>query len=289
MTTYYKDTGAKNEIEALYRRKLDELSLSYELMTIETTQCNTNVVITGTKGKPPLVLLHGHFGAAPFAIETMVGLAPDFRIYALDIPEHPNLSEEFRLSANNESYGEWMYEILSRLRIYNATMVGISLGGFIALKSLLFDEKRISQAYLVVPAGIVSCSLFMLSREVILPIIKSRDEQDVRHVRTLPDRLFTEKDEFAEAFLTKVILNYNLEFSSIPEITEEEAEKVKTPITVFAAEQDILYPGEKMIEQAKKLFPSLEEAVLLRNSKHVLSKKNNKYISDFIRKNSEKC
>lgn len=282
MTTFFSSQEAKKEIQNLYQQKLDELPIHYEFMQIETTYGNTNIVITGLKNKPPLVLLHGSNGCAPVAIEAMIELAQNFRIYAVDIPGQPNLSEEFRPKMKDDTYGKWMYEILSRLAVRNALLVGISFGGFVALKMLMFDEKRIAKAFLIVPAGIVNGNPLKSLLKVFLPMKRYKKWKKIKYVRQFLGELFSEKDEFAEAFLSNVFLHYTMDFSPIPLITKKEAQGIKTPLTIFAADKDLLFPGGKMIKRAHKLFPSLKDGILLNNSKHVPSEENNSFIADFI-------
>jgi len=137
---------------------------------------------------------------------------------------------------NDDSYGKWMYEILSRFGVRGAFLVGISLGGFVALKFMAFDEKRIAKAFLITPAGVVKGNL----------------------VRNLPDILL---------------------------IFEEEAAQIKTPLHIFTAENDGLFPGETLLEQATKIFPSLAKIIMLKESKHGLSECDNNKITEIIRNN----
>ncbi|MFT5860321.1 MAG: hypothetical protein ACI865_002431, partial [Flavobacteriaceae bacterium] len=61
-----------------------------------------------------------------------------------------------------------------------------------------------------------------------------------------------------------------------------EASKIQTPITLIGAENDIIFPGGKMIKRAKKIFPSLKHTLLLSNSKHVQNKNDNSIIASLI-------
>ncbi len=272
------------EIESLYRQKLDGLSLSYELMTIETSFCDTNIVIAGTEENPPLVLIHGNFGCAPSAIEVMVELVAHFRIYVVDIPGQPNLSAKCKFNMKDNSYGEWMYEILSRLGVYNATLVGVSRGGFVALKTLVFDEKRVSHTFLVTPEGIVNTNLFQFFLKVILPVKRYRATKNPKYLSRFLEKIYSEQDEFSKTFLSNVYLHYKTDFSQAPLIGKKEALQIKTPVHIIAAEKDLLFPGEKIINRANKIFPLLSEVVLLSNSKHILSKQDNRKIAELIRK-----
>jgi len=78
-----------------------------------------------------------------------------------------------------------------------------------------------------------------------------------------------------------------MDFSPLPIMSKKSGKNVKTPITIFAAEKDIMFPGKKMIKRAKQLFPSLEEIVLLEGSKHVPDATDFKEIEGLILRKSE--
>ena len=73
-----------------------------------------------------------------------------------------------------------------------------------------------------------------------------------------------------------------MDFTPVPVIKKEEAQLLKTPITIIAAKKDIMFPGVKMLRRAKKIFPSLKETVLLCESKHVQSRNDNQRIEKII-------
>jgi len=96
------------------------------------------------------------------------------------------------------------------------------------------------------------------------------------------NQLFTEKDDFALQFLSKVFLHFTMDFTPVPVINRREAISIKTPITLIAAKNDLMFPGEKMIKRANKIFPSLKKNVLLESSKHVQNNRDNKRIVSLI-------
>ena len=284
MKSLFNSQKAKQGIEKLYQDKLDELPISYEFLKIETSFGDTNIILTGQEGKPPLVLLHGSNGCAPVAIESLIGLTDNFRIYAIDVVGQPNLSAAIRPSMQDNSYGQWMYEILSRLNIWNATLIGISFGGFISWKVLTFDARRISRAFLIVPAGIVSGNPLKVIWKIFLPMKLYKWRKQPKYVHQFLEELFTERDEFAIAFLSKVFLHFEMDFSPIPLIKKEEARQIKTPVSIIATDNDLLFPGAKILKRAKEIFPSLDEVLLLKNSKHVPDQKGNEQIVELVKK-----
>ncbi len=282
MSSLYYNLQSPKDIKTLYQNKLDELPISYELLSIETSFGNTNVIVTGLESKPSLVLLHGFNSCAPLAIEAVIGLVNHYNIYAIDIVGQPNLSAEIRPDMKDDSYGQWMFEVLTRLKIWQAILVGISFGGFVSWKTLVFDEKRISKTFLIMPAGIVKGNPLKILWKVFLPIKLYKWRRQMKYIRQISQELFSTHDEFAIIFLAKVFLHFEMDFSAIPLIKKEEARKIKTPISIIAAADDLFFPGEKMLQRASKLFPSLQEIVLLNNSKHVPSQEEQKRIVKMI-------
>jgi len=282
MESFFSSSSAKNIILEMYYNKLDELSIKYEFQKIETSYGNTNIIITGEKNNPPLVLIHGSNGCAPIALEAMLGLEKKFRVYAIDVIAQPNLSEGIRPNMKDHSYGKWMFEILARLNIQDAIMVGISFGGFITWKTLVFDSQRISKAFLIVPAGIVNGNPLKAMWNVFLPMKLYQWRKNKKYVHQFLKKLFTEHDEFAQHYLAKVFLDFDMDFSPIPLIKKEEAKKITTPMYIIGADNDLLFPGKKMLKRAKEIFPSLYEGKLLKNSKHVPRQIDNNEISKLI-------
>jgi hypothetical protein len=103
-----------------------------------------------------------------------------------------------------------------------------------------------------------------------------------RHLEKFLSNLFTERDEFAFEFLQKVLPEFEMDFTPVPTIDSSVAKKITTPITIFAAKKDVIFPGEKMLRRARGIFPSLKDAILMEDSKHVQDKSQNESIVKLI-------
>lgn len=286
MPSLYNDPNAKRAIHNLYFDKLEALNIPYESLTIETSFGDTHILISGQKDGPPLVLLHGANGCAPVAMEAMIGLEKKFRIFAIDVIGQPNLSAETRPDMRSLTYGQWFQEILSRLHISNVTLVGISFGGFVSWKTLIFDERRISRAFLIVPAGIVNGNPLRALLRVFWPMKRYIKSKNPKFVHQFLGALFTGRDPFAIQFLSLVFAHFSMDFSPIPSIRKAEAEQIETPVYVAGAENDLLFPGNKLIRRARRIFGNLQGSFFLEGSKHVPNAADNKRLVDWIIENS---
>jgi pimeloyl-ACP methyl ester carboxylesterase len=282
MKSLYKSESGKKEILNLYNKKLNDLRIDYKERTIDTEFGKTNIIITGDESKPPLILVHGSNGCAPISLETYPTLYKDFQVFAIDVLAQPNKSSETRLSMKGNAYGSWMNSIIDELDLQNVTLAGFSFGGLIILKTLIHNEKKIKEVFLSAPAFIVNGNPLIALFKVFIPMKRYIRTQKTKYLEKFLSTLFSEKDEFALEYLSKVFLHFDMDFTPVPVIRKEEAQLIKTPITLIAAKEDIMFPGIKMIKRANNIFPSLKKVILLENSKHVQSKKDNSIIESLI-------
>ena len=278
----YNTKKSKEEILNLYDQKLNSLQINYQYLTVSTNFGNTNIITCGEDTNSPIILLHGSNACAPLALETYYELIPHFKIYAIDILAQPNKSDETRLNMKDDSYGKWIHEIINYLQIENVTLAGFSFGGLVILKTLEVDENKINKVYLSAPAYIVNGNPFKAIFKVFIPMKKYIKTKKIQYLEKFLKGVFSEKDPFALTFLSKVLPNFKMDFTPVPTINKQKADSIKTPIVLFAAENDIMFPGKKMIQKAKKIFPSLKSYQLFKNSNHVFNKINNNIVCDII-------
>lgn len=271
---FFKTNEGKEKIISLYNQKLKELNIEYSEKAVETKFGVTHVITTGDIKNPPLVLIHGTGGCAPQILDSFPNLASKYCVYAVDVLAQPNKSAENRLDMKSLDYGKWLIEVIIKLRLKNVTLVGFSFGGFISLKVLEFNETPISQVFLIAPVYIVNGNPLVGLIKMFIPLKKFIKTNNQKHIKKVMGILFSEYDDFALTYMSTTFQHCNMDFSPLPIISKGSANNIKTPISIFAAEKDIMFPGKKMIKRAKQLFPSLREVVLLEDSKHVPSRKN---------------
>ena len=284
MRSLYKTDSGKKEIINLYDEKLIDLNIEYQYEIINSSYGKTNIIITGEPSNPPLIIIHGSNGCAPISLETYPNLSTQYQVFAVDVLAQPNKSAETRLSMKDDSYGKWINEIISSLKIDNVTLVGFSFGGLVILKTLINNEDKIKEVYLASPAYIVNGNPLIALFKVFIPMKRYMKTKKTKFVEKFLSEVFTDRDEFAIKYLSKVFIYFNMDFTPVPVITKEEANKIKTPITLIAAKKDIMFPGEKMLKRAAKIFSSVKYTVLLENSKHVQNRVDNIKIEELIMK-----
>jgi len=133
---------------------------------VQVDGCKTHLRRGGSGA--PLLYLHGASGA-PAILPFMEKLAARFEVL---LPEHPGfgLSEEPEWLENIHDLAYFYLDFLKQLDLNGVTLVGGSLGGWIALELAVRDASRIKSLVLVGPAGISASGVqpadtFLMSSE----------------------------------------------------------------------------------------------------------------------------
>ena len=119
---------------------------------VELDGCRTHLR-RGGAGRP-LLFLHGASGA-PVIMPFMEKLASRFDVL---VPEHPGYgqSDEPAWLENIHDMAYFYLDFLKQLDLKETTIVGSSMGGWIAMEMAVRDTSRIKELVLVSPAGIAA-------------------------------------------------------------------------------------------------------------------------------------
>lgn len=282
MSSLFSSESAKKEILELYDQKLADLGIDFSSLYVDTSFGKTHIIRTGDPANPPLLLVHGSNGCAPIALECYPNLASKFQVFAVDVLAQPNKSAPTRLSMKDDAYGKWMHEVIDALELDQVVLAGFSFGGLVILKTLAYKAEKIKEAFLASPAYIVNGNPLKALFNIFIPMRRYMKTQNMKYIEKFLAEVFTDRDEFAVQYLSKVFLHFDMDFTPVPVLRKSEAEKIQTPITLVGAKQDIMFPGPKMLKRAKKLLPSLKQALLFEDSKHVQNPEGNRRFEALI-------
>ncbi len=268
----YKTGDGAAEILSLYDEALARLDAKYESLTVATSLGDTHILALGPEDAPPLLLLPGGNFLNPSCLGWFSPLAGKHRIYAPDIIGQPGRSAGFRPSSKGAGHARWAEEILDGLGLERVPFVGISYGAGISLRVAGRTPERISHAVLVSPSGLVRGPIPRMLKEVVLPMVMYRLSPSGERLHRAVRPLLTEGDEFLTRQVGAVYRHVKLDSDLPRAATEAELSHFDAPTMVFAAEDDIFFPGEAVIRRAREIVPNLVSAEILRGSRHVPSR-----------------
>src|SRR5215472_3038614 len=129
----YKSTTGEIAVHERYLELLRHWPVPSEHLRLQTRQGETFVIASGPKAAPVLLLFHGGAANSAMWIGDIAAWAAHFRVYAVDMTGEAGFSAPSRPPLNSDACALWLEDVLNALGITRASMVGVSLGGWLAL------------------------------------------------------------------------------------------------------------------------------------------------------------
>ncbi|GAA0991689.1 alpha/beta hydrolase [Acrocarpospora macrocephala] len=123
-------------------------------VTVPTREGDTFVVVSGPVDAPPVLLLHGSAANTAMWRYDVESWSRDFRLHAIDMIGEPGLSARSRPELGSEAYALWLDDVLAGLGLTHASIVGVSLGGWLGLDYAIRRPGKVDLLALLCPAGI---------------------------------------------------------------------------------------------------------------------------------------
>lgn len=248
----YKTQQGREEVLKYYDMLLEELTIPYDRLNINTRHGSTFLIAAGDIAAPPMVLLHGSSMNSVMWVSDILKYSQKYRVYALDIPGEAGRSDERQLPFTTSDLDDWLHDVFSELSISKAVVIGASLGGWLAAKFAIRYPAKIDKLVLLCPAGIgtqnknfIFTALFYMllgekGRRKLFKIINGNDD--------MPEIFFK--------FQTLIGKNFNIRKEPIPIFSNDEIMRLTMPVFLFVGAKDIILHSIETAERMKKLVPN---------------------------------
>jgi 2-hydroxy-6-oxonona-2,4-dienedioate hydrolase len=264
----FANEEAKGKMIAWAERFRARIGAATSSTEVETRFGRTHVLIGGPEGGPPLVLLHGALASSAHALRELAPLLATFRTYAVDILGQSPLGADARLSVSNDDCGHFLVDVLDGLGIERAHVVGVSWGGFVAIRLAAVAPHRIDRLVLLVPAGVVRGPFFAGLFKLGIPLGLYRMSPSEGRLRAFTRHLVTTSDEDWIAYLGDAFRCYQLDMQVPALVKKGELAHCHAPTMVLGADRDLSFPGRKLLDRAPDVFPGLAATALIEGSRH---------------------
>jgi pimeloyl-ACP methyl ester carboxylesterase len=205
-----------------------------------------------------------------------------YRVYAPDTIGHPGKSAQVRLSTRDQSYGQWLNDVLDGLGLDRAAFIGGSFGAGMILRLAAYAPQRIGKMALFVPSGIVSVPITSMVFRIGLPylhylLLPSR-QRLLRAVKWMGSEIEDDVLQLIEAIFQHVRVEADMPRPA----TKAELANLTAPTLLIAAEKDVMFPGKAVVRRAKKIIPNLIATECLKGGSHYSSKADLRYVNKQI-------
>ena len=208
-----------------------------EMTFVETRYGRAHVIACGPIGGPAVVLLHGSAMSSLMWMGDAPVFARTHRVYAVDLPGEPGMSDERRLPFAGAEYAYWLHDVFAALGLSKASIVGISLGAWLAVKFAAQYPEMVDQLALLSPAGIGTQKVSFLLSGALFSLLgdgmRRRLVPKVNGPQELPEVVLQYQRLIDEHF------NYRREL--LPLFHSDELKRLVMPVLAYAGGKDAMF------------------------------------------------
>lgn len=254
----YKSAAGKAEIMALYDAVLARWPVPHEEIFLPTRHGDTFVISSGEKIAPPLVLLHGSASNAASWVADAEAYSAQYHVLAVDLPGEPGKSAENRPSWQGLDFAEWLEDVLDGLKIEKTALVGISQGGWTALRFATHRPERVSKLVLLAPAGIAPARASFILKAVFYRLLGKNGGEKMNQLVMGNQVMHPD----AVRFMNTIMAHFNGRLEKEYVFTDDELKRLTMPTLLVGGTEDALIPVEKIVPRMSKLLPHFTAKII---------------------------
>lgn len=274
----YKSDEGKACIQEFYCQLLNDWQCPFIEKNLPTSYGNTFVIESGTPSKPVVVLLHGSGSNSAMWKGDVKELSKYFHVFAVDIIGECGKSAETRPAFDDYHYDEWLNEVFNLLHIKKATIIGCSLGGWIAVNFAVHRSKKVEKLVLIAPAGITPVKIKSVLWIMITSLFGKWGFNQLNKM-VYGD---LEIDATALKFASLIKEHYIPRTDMLPLFSDEELRSIKQALLFIGGDNDCFYNSQKTALRISELMEN-GKSKILQNTGHVVVNQSSEIIN-FINK-----
>lgn len=260
MGSLYKSAAGETLVLARYREYLQQWPVANQQQLLATSEGDTFVLSCGKPEAPPLMLLHGAMGNSMAWQFDALAWARHFRVHIVDVIGDAGLSAPTRPPFTNDRHVRWLGEVASALQLTRFSLVGESMGGWLALAFAVAQPERIEKLALLCPAGIGTQKNFLAK---VWPLLLL-GPWGLRKIRELAlgkppkiEELSPAVREFLD-FMALVHRHFRPRFIQFPVFDDTALSRLTMPLFAMSGGKDVFFDGAQIAQRLQSLCPQAE-------------------------------
>jgi len=231
-----------------------------EALDVETSFGPTRAYRWKGEGAP-LVFLHGISGTGLIWARYADALARR-DVYALDIMGDVGRSQQRVPFQTSADLAVWTDEALAALGIEHAHLVGLSLGGFVALDTAVHRPARLASLVLFDPVGIVPIKMLKFFLWGLPILFGSLMPLRIRRWIGVRLRMPLLEDRRIMRMALHGNLHHPPRFPPFVPFTDDELRSIPVPVVLIVGEKTEMLDSRRSVERARSLIPAIETHVV---------------------------
>ncbi len=282
MTGFYRSAEGARAVEARYRAILARWPVPNQQLRVATREGETFVVACGEAGAPALLLLHGSASNSAMWMGDVAAWARHFRVYAVDLIGEPGLSAASRPALASEAHALWLGDVLESLALERVSMVGISLGGWLALDLATRRPEQVESLALLCPGGVGRQRKEFLFEALPLLLLGEWGRRKLMALVAGPAATAAPPPPEFRDFMALIYRHFRARRESLPVFSDEALQRLRMPVLAILGARDAMLDSADTRRRLERNVPHAGIAYLP-DAGHVLIHQTDR-ILDFLRR-----
>lgn len=268
MNPVFKSEASRMAILSKYESIMMRWPVPYSTRHVEISFGRIHILEWGNPENPPLVLLHGSSSNAAMWMGDAIEYGRRFHAMAIDMPGECGLSEALRPAFTGEAQSGWMRETIDALGLSRFRLVGLSLGGWVALQFACRWPEHVERLGLLCPSGIGPQRADFLAKAMLLMLLGPFGIR--RLIRKINGGATVPKE--AEDYSLLIASGFKPVSGTVPLLSDEMLKRLTMPVLLMTGQNDILLDSAASQKRAGQLIPNLK-GIHLPDAGHTLVNK----------------
>lgn len=253
----FRDAEAFERFAAVYREAMDTLPEPAEQRTVDTAFGTVRVYRfgTGTGAGVPLVLMPGRQSCTPLWRTNLPALMQTGRpVYAVDGLGEPGCSVQSAPMTSGADQAAWIDETLGQLGLSRAHVLGVSIGGWLAVQVALHRPERIASVIALDPVSTfapLSWKMLVVSLGSVIPgMPKGLRDQLLGWISGGIDNA---ADHIEGRLIASGMRDFKVSFPPPARPGDDELAALRVPVLALIAGKSIAHDPQKAAARARTL------------------------------------
>jgi len=256
MKSVFKSPEGERAVRERYLEILKHWPAPNRQLRVSTREGETFVIDSssacGDENAPPLLLLHGSVANSAMWMGDVAAWAPHFRIYAVDIIGDAGLSAPSRPSLNTDAHALWLDDVLQALSLDRVSLVGVSLGGWLALDYATRRPERVESLVAVCPAGVGRQKIGIVFKTIPLRLA---GEWGKRKTAELVLGRTTAHPSPEHRYFMLIQENFRMRMVKLPVFSDQALERLTMPVLAIVGGKDVLFDSAETKRRLERNVP----------------------------------
>lgn len=265
----FRSVEGKREILDRYQELLQQWPVANKQYSVPTCLGKTFVIESGDADKPALLLLHGSVSNSFTWMGDVARFTQDFRVFAIDLVGEPGFSDESRPSYKSGDYAKWLRDVCDQLGLDMVSLLGLSLGGWMALEFATTFPQRVTRVALICPGGLGPQRRSLLPKAIFYSLCGAWGRE--RMIRMLNGGQPLQSEEIRQAM--EITMDMHKHFrprtARLPIFGPDRLAQLNMPVMVVFGDRDAVLDGVASVRHAQACIADCH-AVGLRGCGHLI-------------------